>query len=101
MPRAEDECPMVTRTIPNVDLSRFPISDGDAMPETEVHRDQISDLIFSLGLLLAGHPRVHVSGNHFVYFNADDPRDNVSPDVYVALDVDRKPRPAYYAFIEG
>ena len=92
---------MATRAAPRIDLSRFPISDGDAMPETESHRRQLADLLFSLDLLLTDHPRVHVGGNHFVYYNPNNPRDNVSPDVYVVLDVERKPREAYYAFLEG
>jgi Uma2 family endonuclease len=87
-------------TIPEVDESRFPPSDGNSMPDIEDHRIQLSDLIFSLQLLTESWPNVHVGGNHFVYYNPDDPKDNCSPDVYVAIGVERRGRPAYYAWVE-
>src|SRR5579885_1091385 len=92
---------MTMRAVPEFDLSRFPLGDGDSMPEITSHKLQADDLIFSINLLLEPLPRVQVWGNHFVYYNPENPNDNVAPDVYVALDVNREVREAYFAFAEG
>jgi Uma2 family endonuclease len=66
----------------------YPESDGKPLGESAVHV-----IVTALGLLdviqryYAGNPHVAVHSNLFVYFVAGDPKRNVCPDLFVALDV--------------
>ncbi len=94
---------MTTYVPPEIDFSTFPESDGEPMAETVENMQQMIDLIFALGNLLRarGRARVAVGGNQFLYYNPFNGRDHVSPDVYVALDVEPGNRPTWKTWMEG
>ena len=92
---------MVSRQMGRVDLARFPDSDGDPMPETESHQQQLTDLKHACRALTAARAGVYVGGNHFLYYDRADPEHNVAPDVYAAFGVGPGERECYVAFLEG
>jgi Uma2 family endonuclease len=94
---------MTTRTHhapPEIDFSTFPETDGLPMAETEVNLVQMIDLILQgkQALEPRGH---HVGGNLLVYYDRNDGWKHLSPDVFVALDVDAAPRESWKTWIEG
>lgn len=92
---------MVSQHVVRFDRSRFPDSDGDPMPETESHQQQLTDLKHACRALLAARAEVYVGGNHFLYYDRSDPAHNVAPDVYAAFGVGPGERECYFAFLEG
>ncbi len=88
-------------TLADPDPSIYPISDGDPMPEGSIHRDAMAGLVFALQRFLASQPAVHVDGNVLIYYHEGFPNERVSPDAFVALDVPRRHREAYYTWVEG
>lgn len=81
---------------------RLPESDGKPMAETDVHRDQMVDIIYGLREHLRPHPLCYVSGNIFVYYRDEaGERHSVSPDVLVVLGVENKERRYYNLEVEG
>ena len=94
---------MALRDLPEIDFSTFPESDGEPMAETLANATQMMDLMFTLRQLLhlQGRTRVAVGGNQFLYDNPHNGRDHVSPDVYVALDVEPGNRPTWKTWEEG
>jgi Uma2 family endonuclease len=94
---------MAIRDTPEIDFSTFPESDGEPMAETVENMIQMTNLIYALRVLLEtqGHTRVAVGGNQFLYYNPHNGRDHVSPDVYVALDVEPGNRPTWKTWLEG
>jgi Uma2 family endonuclease len=91
---------MVTEAQPVRRGPDFPDGDGDAMPERSSHQKQLADLKFAITNWLAPLPRVYVGGNHFLYYNPAKQEDNVAPDIFVALDVARRPREKYQTWDE-
>ncbi len=83
------------------DYDLYPTSDGKPMAETEVHRVQMNDLIFSLNALLADEPRVYVGGNMMMYYTPGNGREHVSADVFVTFDVERGIRERWMTWDEG
>ena len=73
---------------PAIDFSTFPDGDGEPMAETPRHRVQMTNLIFALQRLLSALRRVYVGGNMLAYYNPASGWDHVSPDVFVAFDVE-------------
>src|SRR5262245_15535305 len=61
----------------------YPTSDGKPMAETEVHRDDMIDLIQTLKHRFAKKRRVYVSGNMLLYYVEGDKRKHVSPALIV------------------
>jgi len=95
---------MVARATPEIDFSTFPDSDGAPMAETSANAIQMVDLQFALQSLFAQQGRAHtttVGGNHFVYDNPANGRDNISPDVYVIFDVPPPAPPKWETWVEG
>lgn len=86
------------RTSRDVD---YPTRDGRPMGETEVHRDDMIDLIQSLQGHFADDPGVCVSGNLMMYYVEGDKRRHVSPDVFVVRGIPRRPRLYYLVWEEG
>jgi len=87
----------------DVDLASFPTSDGKPMAENFINQIQMIGLQFALRQLLEtqGRMRAAIGGNQFLYYNPDNRRDNLSPDVYVALDVEPGGREAWFTWVEG
>jgi len=78
----------------------YPTSDGRPMGETDVHRQDMFDLIESLKLFYTGQ-RVYVSGNLLICYKPGSKRKHVAPDVFVVKGVDPHPRKNYILWEEG
>ena len=87
----------------DVDLSTFPLSDGKPMAENFTNQIQMIGLQLAVRQLLEAQGRTNaaIGGNQFLYYNPDNKRDNLSPDVYVALDVEPGGREAWFTWKEG
>jgi hypothetical protein len=57
----------------------YPTSNGKPIAETDVHRDDMVDLIETLKRYYQAEPRVYVSGNLLLYYVEGDKRRHVSP----------------------
>jgi Uma2 family endonuclease len=79
----------------------YPESDGQPMAETDLHRDEMFDLIQALKRRYRGVPDVYVSGNLFFYYAKGDPRAVVAPDVFLVKGVEKRPRRTYKLWEEG
>ncbi len=71
------------------------------MAETDVHRDQMVDLIYALQLHFQEQDHVYVSGNILLYYEEGNKRRHVSPDVLVTLGIPRGKRDYYLLWVEG
>jgi Uma2 family endonuclease len=72
------------------------------MAETDLHRQDMVDLIETLKDYFAAEPNVYVSGNLLLYYVEGDPHKSVAPDVLVARGVPKLPPRRYYqVWIEG
>lgn len=85
------------RTQPRND---YPTSDGKPMAETDIHRDLMNALIETLRMWYAGDPTVYVSGNLLVYYEKDNKRKHVSPDVFVVPGIGNHLRENYLLWEE-
>jgi Uma2 family endonuclease len=74
----------------------YPTSDGKPMAETELHRDNMIDLIETLKDHFAADPMVHVSGNLLLFYEEGNKRKHVSPDVFVVRGIPKEPLREYY-----
>lgn len=85
---------------PEIDFSAFPDSDGLPMAETDLHRDQLFDLIAQgrEAFNPSGH---YVSGNMLVYYDASDGWKHLSPDVFIVLDAGVERRRSWKTWVEG
>ena len=79
----------------------FPDGDGKPMGETGIHVRQILDLLAALILYFRPRPDVYAGANMFVYYDANDPGQNVAPDVFVALGVKPGERRSWKTWEEG
>ena len=79
----------------------YPESDGQPMAETDVHRDLMTDFILMLKHHYRNDNDVYVSGNLFMYYEEDNPRRCISPDVFVVFGVAKKRRDTYRTWEEG
>lgn len=74
---------------PDDDLTIFyPETDGMPLPDALEQEREFVDVNVTLRGYYAHRPNAFVSGNTFVYYDRRDARHNVSPDCYVAFDVD-------------
>jgi len=72
------------------------------MGETDMHRNQMADLIATLEDHFSRDPDIYVSGNLLVFYERGDKRKHVSPDVFVVRGVPTKPlRDHYLIWREG
>ncbi|HWE37171.1 MAG TPA: Uma2 family endonuclease [Isosphaeraceae bacterium] len=79
----------------------YPTSDGKPMAETERHRDEMMDLIWTLQRHFAGDPMVCVSGNLLLFYEEGNKRKHISPDVFVVRGVPKRERLNYLVWREG
>jgi Uma2 family endonuclease len=79
----------------------YPESDGQPMAETDLHRDEMVDLIHALKRRYQDTPDVYVTGNLFFYYVQGDPRSVVAPDVFLVKGVAKRPRTIYKLWEEG
>lgn len=66
----------------------YPEADGVPLPDGETQGFTFQALVTTLRVHYSDQPRTHVNGNTFIYYDQDNPRRSVSPDCYVAFDVD-------------
>lgn len=92
---------MHTDAIRDIGHDAYPTSDGEPMAETDVHREQIIQLITSLEDFFRSRPDVYVTGNLLVFYQEGDGRKHVSPDVMVALGIPTRRRDHYKIWEEG
>ena len=79
----------------------YPESDGKPMAETDTHRDLMVDFIQILRNYYQNEKDVYVSGNLLIYYERGNPRKSISPDVFVAFDVEKKQRNTYLTWAEA
>jgi Uma2 family endonuclease len=78
----------------------YPTSDGRPMAETDIHRQDMMDLIVTLQDLFAADPNVYVTGNLLLYYEEGNRRRHISPDVFVVRGVPKLPLRDYYLLWE-
>jgi len=91
---------VATRT-PQEPAIEYPESDGQPMAETDVHRDEMTDIINTLKQFFQDQPEVYVSGNLFLYYEEGKPAACVAPDVFVVKGVPKGRRRSYKLWEEG
>ena len=79
----------------------YPTSDGLPMGETDTHRNQIMDLIHALEVHFMEAADVYVSGNLLMFYEKDDGRRHLSPDVLVTFGIPKRERDSYKIWEEG
>jgi Uma2 family endonuclease len=92
----------IPRTVTNQDQEiAYPTRDGRPMGETDLHRNQMADLIATLEDHFSGDSNTYVSGNLLVFYERGDRRKHVSPDVFVVRGVPKKPLRDHYLIWRG
>ena len=66
----------------------YPETDGMSFPDGESQGPVFQVLVPMLRAHFADRPGTRVNGNTFIYYERGNPRHSVSPDCYVAFDVD-------------
>lgn len=74
----------------------YPTTDGKPMGETDLHRNDMVDLITALEDRYADRPDVYVTGNLLLFYEEGNRRRHVSPDAFVAFGVPKLPPRDYY-----
>jgi Uma2 family endonuclease len=96
--RADQEAkPMAT--IPRASAQRevdYPTSDGKPMAETDLHRQDMVDVIQTLQDRFAADPNVYISGNLLLFYEEGNRRKHVAPDVFLVRGVSKLPPRDYY-----
>lgn len=82
-------------------LTIYPESDGKPMAETDVHRNLLADLVFTLDNHFRNDPDVYVSGNLLVYYVEGNPAKCFAPDVFIVRGVPKGQRRIYKLWEEG
>ena len=79
----------------------YPTSDGKPMGETDVHRNQMVDVINTLAAYFKEDPQVYVTGNLLWFYQQHDKRRHISPDCMVVFGVPKGTRENYLQWEEG
>ena len=79
----------------------YPESDGRPLGESDLHRDEIVDLVFALRQRYREVPDVYVAGDLFLYYTRGDRQAVVCPDVFLVRGVPKGPRRTYKLWEEG
>lgn len=79
----------------------YPESDGQPVAETDLHREELFDLIRVLKRRYREVPDIYVTGNLFLYYVQGDPSSVVAPDVFLVRGVIKEPRRIYKLWEEG
>ena len=79
----------------------YPESDGKPMGETEIHVNEIVNLLVMLREWFRKNSRAYVASNLFLYYQEGDPRKRVAPDIMVVLGVEKRVRRIYKLWEEG
>ena len=89
------------RSLPTEQRAIYPESDGKPMAETDIHRNLMIEIIGILDDWFKNHPDVYVSGNLLLYYQEGQPKKSVTPDVFVALGVEKAARRTYRLWEKG
>ena len=84
---------MLPRTAREVD---YPTSDGKPMGETDLHRQDMVDVIDTLSDRYAAQTDVYVTGNLLLFYEEGNRRKHISPDVFMVRGVSKEPPRDYY-----
>ena len=79
----------------------YPCSDGVAWSETDFQARAVHNARHFLKTHFRNRSDVYISGNIFVYYQRGNPALSVSPDILVALGVERRDRRTYRTWVEG
>lgn len=79
----------------------YPESDGQPMAETDAHRDDLAEIIFTLQRFFDHRSDVYVSGNLFLYYEKGNPQACKAPDIFVVFGVANEQRRTYRLWEEG
>lgn len=79
----------------------YPESDGQPMAESQLHQEEMVDLIVGLRRHFRETPDVWVAGNLFFYYVQGDPGAAVAPDVLLVRGVPNVRRRTYKLWEEG
>jgi Uma2 family endonuclease len=79
----------------------YPESDGQPMAETDLHRDEMFDLIQALKRRYRDTADVYVTSNLFLYYAQGDPRAVVAPDIFLVKGVAKEQRRTCKLWEEG
>ncbi|MDR3638125.1 MAG: Uma2 family endonuclease [Isosphaeraceae bacterium] len=90
-----------SRIKPSAKEVKYPTRDGRPMGETDVHRDNMMFLVWTLRAYFATDPNVYVSGNLLMFYVPGDKRRHLSPDVFVIRGVRKGRRLNYLIWEEG
>jgi Uma2 family endonuclease len=71
------------------------------MAETDLHRNDMTDVIETLKDHFAPEPMIYVSGNLLLFYVEGDRRKHVSPDIFVVRGVKNQDRENYLVWEEG
>ncbi len=92
----------MTPAVPKkLDEIEYPSSDGKPMAETDLHRDEMFDLIAMLKERYKEQSNVYVAGNLLIYYEEGDPGSRFAPDVFVVFGVHGQRRRVYKLWKEG
>ena len=78
---------MTTRT-PRQKTVVYPETDGKPLPDGEYQAPLYIEIVGALQTHFSNRPDVHVNGNTMFYYEEGNPRRVISPDCYVAFNVD-------------
>jgi hypothetical protein len=70
-------------------------SDGEPMAESDIQLHPLIYAINALRAFFADRTQVYVAGNLFVYYEEDDPKAVVTPDMFVVFGVPSHARSSY------
>ena len=96
--RLDYDTPLVPEEDPNV---FYPDSDDEPMAESDLQRRALIDISEALIQHYGDRPDVYVSADIFVYYEMNNPRRSVAPDVLVTFGVENRERLSYFVWREG
>ena len=79
----------------------YPDSDGEPMAESDFQLHPLIYAINALRAFFADRPNVYVAGNLFVYYEEDNPKAVVAPDVFVVFGVPNHDLSSYKVWEDG
>ena len=66
----------------------YPETDGEPLPDGEMQAPLYQEIVTTLAAHFRDQPNTRVNGNTMMYYEEGNPRRHISPDCYVAFDVD-------------
>ena len=68
----------------------YPESDGEPMAETPKHLQAMTDCMDVLRSHFRGIPDVYIAGNMMMYYEEGNPRQSISPDIFMVRGLSKK-----------